>query len=176
MFKEQTSSKLVEFTPKLLHSSKLCGVLHFYPNPPKFLHRYICHICNIQQLWRGEVAVGNLIVVFLQKVSDPVSDNHPIISTTMAALFHQYCRVRQLSPFWRFFLIGSVIWKKSVEFCCRQDQYTFFKVINSFLNQCWTRTMCLTRSHWGALVETGTPWSARNMNEKSSRFAKFYHL
>ena len=37
---------LVEFTPKLMHFRKP----HVYLNLPIFLHRYICHICDISQL------------------------------------------------------------------------------------------------------------------------------
>ena len=29
----------------------------FYPNFPIFLHRYICHICDISQLWYGMVTI-----------------------------------------------------------------------------------------------------------------------
>ena len=42
--------KLIKFTKQLLNFAKLHGLLHFYPNLPIFLHRYICHICDILQL------------------------------------------------------------------------------------------------------------------------------
>ena len=29
-----------------------CFSFTFYPNLPRFLHRYICHICDISQLWQ----------------------------------------------------------------------------------------------------------------------------
>ena len=51
-FKDKTTSKLVKFTPKLIHFAKLHGVLHFLPQPYNiFTQIYICHICDISQLW-----------------------------------------------------------------------------------------------------------------------------
>ena len=50
-FKDKTISKLVEIIPKILHFAKLRVVYWtFYPSFPIFLHRYICHICDILQL------------------------------------------------------------------------------------------------------------------------------
>ena len=90
----------------------------------------------------------------------PYSCSSPILSpiivqSLMAAVFHQYCRVDSSL----FFSSNSPNWHFPA---------------HKFLSQCWTRTMCLTRSRWGQA--TGTPWSARNMSEKSYRFDKFYHL
>ena len=50
-FLNKTSLKFLEFTPKLLqfHKSARSPTL-FYPNLTIFVHRYICHICDISQL------------------------------------------------------------------------------------------------------------------------------
>ena len=51
----QSKSFKPNFTPwKVCRSRQNCEVSYtFYPNVPIFLHRYICHICEISQLWGG---------------------------------------------------------------------------------------------------------------------------
>ena len=44
---------LVKITPTKMavFIKRICYTPRFYPRPPKNLHRYICHICDISQLW-----------------------------------------------------------------------------------------------------------------------------
>ena len=45
------------YPKKYLTFTNLHVLPHFYPNIPIFLHRYICHICDISQLWPGQTRI-----------------------------------------------------------------------------------------------------------------------
>ena len=42
---------------------RVCYYQKIYPRPPKNLHRLICHICDISQLWSWQVAKCHMISV-----------------------------------------------------------------------------------------------------------------
>ena len=45
---KQNIIKICEIYPQMPSFLQICVVIHaFYPNLPIFLHRYICHICDI---------------------------------------------------------------------------------------------------------------------------------
>ena len=49
--KDKTKSKLLDIPQKYFILQNGVVFCTFYPNLPIFLHRYICHICDILQLW-----------------------------------------------------------------------------------------------------------------------------
>ena len=51
-FKDKTSKQLVEFTPKLLHFTKLCGTPYFLPQPSNiFTQIYLSYLWHFATLW-----------------------------------------------------------------------------------------------------------------------------
>ena len=59
LVQRQILIKVGRICPNTTSFLQNCAVsFTFYPNLPIILHRYICHICDISQLWRSDFNIS----------------------------------------------------------------------------------------------------------------------
>ena len=77
---------------------RVCHFPKIYPRPPKYLHRYICHICDISQLWmKGTLKCQKYVMVdFKWVICCPKTHVNEI--TCGASLVTKYLIARSLLP------------------------------------------------------------------------------
>ena len=98
---------------------KLCGLLHIHPNLPIFVHRYICHICDILQLCTAHVSqILQLNYVF------PHVRAYPLPSLVASTIYkYSAWLVLKVCPIFlvlvKLEVMGIVV---SLSNCCQPDE------------------------------------------------------
>ena len=98
---------MVEFDQKLLQFTKLYGLPRFLPQPI-FLHRYICHICDILQLCQPLQpfsSEGQIVICFWSSCSLFIIDFYHICTKEIVQVCIKYYGALGKSAKWRFSIL-----------------------------------------------------------------------